>query len=60
METNYIVLHCSATRADQNITTDDIRSWHVNDNGWSDIGYHWVIEWDGAVQKAHDARIFTN
>jgi|OM-RGC.v1.024803878 N-acetylmuramoyl-L-alanine amidase. len=26
-------------------TTDaaTIRGWHVDGNGWSDIGYHWVI-----------------
>ena len=56
-ETNYIVIHCSATRADQNITTDDIRRWHMNDNGWSDIGYHWIIERDGSVQQGRDAQV---
>ncbi len=50
-ETNYIVIHCSATRADQEITADHIRRWHVDDNSWSDIGYHWVIERDGKVQR---------
>lgn len=55
-ETNYIVIHCSATRADQEITADHIRRWHVDDNGWSDIGYHWVIERDGKLQYGRHAQ----
>ena len=39
-ETNFIVLHCSATKADQQITTAEIRRWHVVERGWADIGYH--------------------
>ncbi|WP_299735358.1 N-acetylmuramoyl-L-alanine amidase [uncultured Endozoicomonas sp.] len=56
-KTNYIVIHCSATRADQHINTDDIRRWHMNDNGWSDIGYHWVVERDGSVQQGRDVDV---
>ena len=44
-----IVLHCSATRPDwmQGRSFQDqvaeIRRWHVEGNGWRDIGYHHVI-----------------
>lgn len=55
-ETNYLVIHCSATRADQEITAEHIRRWHVDDNGWSDIGYHWVIERDGKLQHGRHAQ----
>jgi len=50
-----IVVHCAATRpswmhnrplADK---VAEIRRWHVEDRGWRDIGYHWVIDRDGAV-----------
>jgi N-acetyl-anhydromuramyl-L-alanine amidase AmpD len=27
----------------------EIRLWHTRDNRWSDIGYHFVIDRDGAV-----------
>ena len=26
-----------------------IRKWHVEGNGWSDIGYHYFIKKDGEV-----------
>lgn len=50
-----IVVHCSATRPDwiANATLAEqraeIRRWHVEDNGWSDIGYHWLTGRDGSI-----------
>ena len=35
-----IVLHCSDSTWG---SCPEIRDWHVNGNGWSDIGYHYVI-----------------
>lgn len=29
----------------------EIRSWHIKGNGWSDIGYHYVIRRSGALEK---------
>lgn len=49
---NKIILHCSATREGQDISTETIRGWHVNERGWSDIGYHFVVLLDGTVDKA--------
>ena len=47
---NRIILHCSATREGKDFSVDTIRGWHVNGNGWSDIGYHWVIRIDGSIE----------
>ena len=44
-----VILHCSATREGQDISTDTIRKWHVEGRGWSDIGYHFVIRLDGTL-----------
>lgn len=48
--TSHIVIHCSATRGIQDIGARDIRKWHVEGNGWSDIGYHFVIRRSGRVE----------
>lgn len=47
---NKIVLHCSATREGVPITAGQIKQWHKR-KGWSDIGYHYVIELDGKTKK---------
>lgn len=45
-----IIIHCSATPASMDIGASEIRTWHVRDNGWNDIGYHFVIRRDGTVE----------
>lgn len=50
-----IIVHCTATRPDfmakataaQRVA--EIRRWHMQDRGWKDTGYHWLIDRDGAV-----------
>jgi len=44
-----IILHCAATPEGRDVKTQTIKSWHVKGRGWSDIGYHFVIELDGSV-----------
>jgi N-acetylmuramoyl-L-alanine amidase len=52
-----IVVHCTATRANwfagKSITqkVQEVRRWHVDDNGWSDIGYHYLIDRDGKIAE---------
>ena len=46
-----IIIHCSATPEGKDYTVDQIRDWHVRGNGWSDIGYHFVIDRYGVVHK---------
>ena len=48
---NKIIVHCSATPEGRDVKVETIKKWHVEDNGWSDIGYHWVIELDGSIRK---------
>lgn len=44
-----LIIHCSATPSNRAVTTSDIRLWHMRDNGWRDIGYHYVIERPGLL-----------
>lgn len=48
--TDNIVVHCSATRAIQDIGASDIRKWHKA-KGWEDIGYHYVIRRNGKLER---------
>ena len=50
-KTNWLVIHCSATRAIQDVGVSDIRKWHMQGNGWSNIGYHFVIRRSGKVER---------
>lgn len=45
-----IVIHCTATRAGQDVDAATIRKWHLG-QGWRDIGYHFVIRLDGTVER---------
>ena len=47
---NEIIVHCAATKPSMDIGAEEIRGWHVEGNGWSDIGYHWVIRRDGTIE----------
>lgn len=45
-----IILHCSDTKADPFLDVETVRRWHVNGNGWRDVGYHFVIKVDGTIE----------
>ena len=52
-EIHTIVVHCSATRCDQDVSAADIDTMHKA-RGWSMIGYHRVIRLDGSIEKGRD------
>lgn len=49
-EINNIVIHCTYTPPGMDIGVEEIREWHVKENKWTDIGYHFVIRRDGSVE----------
>lgn len=49
----YIAIHCSATKAGQKVTVDDIDAWHKA-RGFAEIGYHFVIYEDGMIMKGRE------
>lgn len=48
-DVKYIVIHASATRADQDWGAAEIEQWH-RERGFRKIGYHFVIRRDGSVE----------
>ena len=54
---NEIIIHCTATHPDfmeghsSTAKVKEIKRWHVQGNGWSDIGYHFLIDRDGTIKK---------
>lgn len=49
-----IIVHCSATPPSMDIGAKEIRRWHVEDNGWDDIGYNLVIRRNGMFDLGRD------
>ena len=42
-----LIVHHSASPLSTMV--EDVRSWHVEGNGWDDIGYHWLVPSDGQL-----------
>lgn len=51
-----IVIHCSATRAGQNIGKKEITQMHLR-RGFSTIGYNYVVRLDGTVEVGRSLQI---
>ena len=47
---NLILIHCSATMEGMDFRAKDIDKWH-KEKGWKGIGYHYVIDLDGTIEK---------
>lgn len=54
VRTKYIAVHCTATDPDYHgpTTLEDLRRWHVEERGWTDIGYNLFIPRNGVIQIA--------
>lgn len=52
---NDIIIHCSDSPWRRDDKAADIRQWHTAEppkgRGWADIGYHYVIDLDGTVER---------
>jgi N-acetylmuramoyl-L-alanine amidase len=48
-EIRRIIIHCAATRPEQDVGVAEIDRWH-RERGWNGIGYHYVIRRNGLVE----------
>ena len=46
---NEIIIHCTASRPDQDITAKQVHKFHLS-RGWKGIGYHFLIRLDGTIE----------
>lgn len=51
-----IIIHCSGTPKGEDLTVAQIRNEHKQ-QGWSDIGYHYVIYRDGTIHEGRSVDI---
>ena len=52
----YLVIHCTATKAGREVSSDEIRRWHTDPvckggRGWKQVGYTDMIHLDGKVER---------
>lgn len=57
-----IIVHCTATPEGKDYTVADIRYWHTQPvskggRGWSDIGYHYIVDRYGHVHEGRNVDI---
>ena len=53
-EIEVIYLHCTATEPGKEVDVKAIRRFHVDVRGFSDIGYHYVVQPDGYIMGGRD------
>lgn len=55
MKLKFLILHCTATPEGREVTSDDIRKWHLSPppagRGWSRVGYTDIIHLDGSLEN---------
>jgi len=56
-EIKKVIIHCADTPEGRDVKTEEIKRWHTEERGWSDIGYHWVVELDGSIHQGRSEDI---
>ena len=52
-----IIIHCTATPEGSARTVEEIRRYHVEQLGWNDIGYHYLISIDGSIHAGRPENV---
>lgn len=51
--TDFIVIHCAATKPSMDIGRKEIDRWH-RANGWRMVGYHFIVRRDGTIEGGRE------
>ena len=57
LSVEYLVLHCSSTRCNQNFTFEDLKRCHRAKGYAFDCGYHWYITRDGQYYEGRPEHV---
>ena len=52
LKTTRIIVHHSASI--RSTTPDEIRKWHVEDRGFEEVGYHYIVDGAGTMHRGRD------
>ena len=47
----HFVIHCTATPEGRHVSVADIEKWHLQERGWSQVGYSDLITLDGSLMN---------
>lgn len=45
-----LIVHHAFTPTSMDVGVEEVRKWHVDGNGWNDVGYHYIIRLDGTLE----------
>jgi len=48
--TDFIIIHCAATKPSMDIGVAEIRRWHKA-RGFTDVGYHYIVRRNGNIEE---------
>lgn len=57
MKPKRIIVHCSATPNGKSVDIDTIRIDHIKNRGFTDVGYHELINVDGQIQHGRPLNV---
>ena len=52
-----VFIHCSDSDWKHHDDISVIRKWHMDENGWDDVGYHFFIKRNGTIQKGRSLEL---
>ncbi len=47
----YLIIHCTDTPEGRSVSKQDIEQWHLQERGWSKVGYSDLIHLDGSIEN---------